>query len=376
MKKLIVIGNGFDLHAGLRSSFSDFFNESEKPMVESWLHNSFGRELNGLNLISLLLYNSFYRKNVTYRESGEGYNICFQREYHKAFGLTERLVDWMDVEGFIDALLRSRSITELATCYEKIMVDQSSLRFDYQDHGCICRDDELPLFFAQATKLRQYPSSSFYDFLYQELRLFEKRFADYLRTQLNNLTQDHQSKVERMFAKLSQPHSNHYLIVMNFNYTSIGDRTLLNEFNVHGSLKNDIIIGIDDGNGLGEGAYQFTKTFRKLICPDCNTVLEDQISEIVIYGHSLGKQDYSYFQSVFDYANIYNSKTKVKFVYSDDYIEGDAHAKNLHRIRMAKKLFALMKSYDDTLKEKDSGRNLIHKMILEGRLSIELDNFD
>lgn len=42
---------------------------------------------------------------------------------------------------------------------------------------------------------------------------------------------------------------------------------------------------------------------------------------------------------------------------------------------MAKSLFALIKKYDETLDNKGKGKNLAHKLLLEGRLRIELKNF-
>ena len=35
--KLLILGNGFDLHAGLKSSFTDFFEKEEKPIIDTWI---------------------------------------------------------------------------------------------------------------------------------------------------------------------------------------------------------------------------------------------------------------------------------------------------------------------------------------------------
>ena len=59
------------------------------------------------------------------------------------------------------------------------------------------------------------------------------------------------------------------------------------------------------------------------------------IDEIIVFGHSLGEQDYSYFQSIFDYVDLYHSKTKLTFIYSDYFIDD----KNGYRNIMATKLF-------------------------------------
>ena len=63
--KLVIIGNGFDLQAGLLSRFSDFFIKSEIPVVQKWLKTQDVNDITKVSFISLLLYNTFYRKNVS-----------------------------------------------------------------------------------------------------------------------------------------------------------------------------------------------------------------------------------------------------------------------------------------------------------------------
>ena len=80
---------------------------------------------------------------------------------------------------------------------------------------------------------------------------------------------------------------------------------------------------------------------------------------IIFYGHSLSKADYSYFQSIFDYYDIYsNNNVSLIFYYSEGYEQTDA-------------IYELINSYGKTLSNKDQGKNLIHKLLLENRLKIE-----
>ena len=76
------------------------------------------------------------------------------------------------------------------------------------------------------------------------------------------------------------------------------------------------------------------------------------------YGHSLSAADYSYFQSIFDYYNLYsNSNISLNFYYSERHEQTDA-------------IYRLINIYGKSLSNKEQGKNLIHKLLLENRLNI------
>ena len=83
---------------------------------------------------------------------------------------------------------------------------------------------------------------------------------------------------------------------------------------------------------------------------------------IKFYGHSLSSADYSYFQSIFDMVELYSSHVKPIFFYSD-YSE-------TAKEEMYQRFLGLLSAYGETMDNEDHGKNLIHKLILEGRLSI------
>lgn len=79
---------------------------------------------------------------------------------------------------------------------------------------------------------------------------------------------------------------------------------------------------------------------------------------IKFYGHSLSEADYSYFQSIFDYYNLYsNCRMGLVFYYSEGYEQTD-------------EIYRLINVYGDTLSNQKQGKNLIHKLLLENRLKI------
>ena len=138
-----------------------------------------------------------------------------------------------------------------------------------------------------------------------------------------------------------------------------------NFINIHGTSDKDIIIGIDE-KGIDESdiLYRFTKTYR-LFELDSNEIscLNKSVNHIKFYGHSLAAADYSYFQTIFDFYDIYNSDIDLTFYYSN--FDGDQRHLNINRV------VKLIKTYGNTLSNKDHGKNLLHKLKIENRLSIK-----
>lgn len=139
--------------------------------------------------------------------------------------------------------------------------------------------------------------------------------------------------------------------------------------NVHGTHHSKILFGIDQSDRIEKEFYQFTKTYRKIesseSIPNIQLPSPNDVDEIIIYGHSLSKADYSYFHSIFDYYNIYGSSIKLKFKYSthdEPYICKSNHVQ---------KMMELIKIYGDKMTDTARGDNLVHKLLLENRLSIE-----
>ena len=168
--------------------------------------------------------------------------------------------------------------------------------------------------------------------------------------------------------------------ILSFNYTALFDLLKIKSpcraySNVHGKLCNkaclencdysNIIFGIDDKFIQSQDEYKdlriFSKTYRKMFDtsePESVLPPSDNPVDIKFYGHSLSEADYSYFQSIFDYYNLYgNSKVSLYFYYSEKYDPTDA-------------VYRLLNEYGRTLTNQDQGKNLIHKLLLENRIHI------
>ena len=98
--------------------------------------------------------------------------------------------------------------------------------------------------------------------------------------------------------------------------------------------------------------------------------------EIIFYGHSLNKADYSYFESIFDTYDVFHSNVKIKFYYWRGYDKSENINEQEKQLRLKKQarktmsnIFKLLNSYGSTLAN-EHGENIINKLMLEQRLEI------
>ena len=137
------------------------------------------------------------------------------------------------------------------------------------------------------------------------------------------------------------------------------------------------IFGIDNHDILKDNKENdlrmiFTKSFRTIDSYVNNIwrgrfILKRQIDVITIYGHSLGKADYSYFETIFDNSNLYDSRTCLQVYY---YAEKNRPEKNLlEKRRIESALINLLTDYGKTLSN-GHGENIVNKMVLENRIEV------
>ena len=260
--------------------------------------------------------------------------------------------------------------------FNKLSIGYNEIYLQGKDtgRGLITQVDYIGIFFYNCRAFKKYGKIDFSEFVYNELKLFESSFKDYLTNDVKQKQEDYAKRSAEIFAEIV-PHGDNG-VVLNFNYTNPNLPNSFKQINVHGSLKDkEIIIGIDGNDASKEFMIPFTKTYRKLLVTSNLPVLASNYDEIIIFGHSLGGQDYSYFQSIFDYVDLYHGKTKISFIYSDYFIDKNQTTPLQRKTEVADSLFALMNNYGQTLDNKDHGKNLLHKLLLEGRIELSLKNF-
>lgn len=134
------------------------------------------------------------------------------------------------------------------------------------------------------------------------------------------------------------------------------------------------IFGIDSREIVKENLEDdlrilFTKSYR-IMDNGVNRIRRSgdysDIDKISIYGHSLGEADYSYFETLFDEVNLYNSGVTVEYFY----YQGKNRIERVLNKKIAIfKMFSLLTDYGRSL-ENTHGNNIVAKLNLEKRLNV------
>lgn len=224
------------------------------------------------------------------------------------------------------------------------------------------------------------------EILLEEVYKLEENFNNYLVHEGNKILRFNNDPIDKVHYYLNLCSilgietfpKDELLYLINFNYTIPFDKLISENIicnNVHGTTYcfggEGGLFGIDCFKGNYEEMlkYQFTKTYRKMLMQEDNVRLPNNVDEIYFYGHSLAEADYSYFQSLFDYYDIYSSNVKLFFCYSE--YGSDEDKKNSKQKKVVgEAVLKLIGKYGNTFDNKDKGRNLLHKLLLESRLQL------
>jgi hypothetical protein len=217
--------------------------------------------------------------------------------------------------------------------------------------------------------------------LFDNLKKIEKYFKDYICDISNNY--DYVSNEISLLTELTKNFVQSKVLSFNYTYgpttySKLSETELTNKIksyrNIHGSIdkKDNIIFGIDSLNiSPSSEMYRFTKTYR-IMANNLNDnyidILNDDVDTITFYGHSLAEADFSYFESIFDYYDIYDSKVTLEF-YCVLYRNGFKSINNNLRRKNYEAICKLLYKYGESIGGM-RGKNLVHKLLLENRLKI------
>lgn len=364
-KELLIVGNGMDLCCNLKSSYDNFYEQRYTQKIKlymesrvlSWPEPDMVQDYGLMDLILLATFKNF---------EGE--------------------IKWNDIESTIADMLNPKfdySLDNLFKQFKKVFVNYNEDTGNIErglmknrilnvlvSKSVIAKDDDDEII---KTKLKNE--------LVDSINRVEQGFKKYLNENVKE-SDFYNENVNRLYTHIIGLNFKSSYVI-NFNYTS-EDIDRFYEFNnVHGSLKdeNRIIFGIDenledekdntDKKNNQEffiiDDYKLTKTYKKISLDTLRASnikpLPKEIKTIKFFGHSLNKADYSYFQSIFDHYNIYNSDVVLTFYYtnySDEALSNQIDG-----------MITLLKKYGSTMGNKDHGKNLLHKLSLEGRMKIE-----
>lgn len=387
LKQLIVLGNGFDLACGLKSTYSDFFDYIyRQKIVNNTSQNNFWykifqnykedtienwADIEEQILVQLknieYLYKEGFLKSGDWIETQIGHN--FPKERLENISGKSISQSQFNTRVHVFNLLNSNYV-----CSELKL--QKTLK-----KQLLILEDDFRKYLLSITK------NNADDGIYYKYYMKSKVLNKYI--QLCNSSESHNSdlvskledttlynqyslvnKFDETLSKIYKEKNSDENLVLTFNYTKVWD--VENVRNIHGDLDNgNIIFGIDYdklNNNFKKAPIEFSKSYRVLENGLTSTFdISSDIDIIKIYGHGLGKADYSYYQSIFDSVDLYHEKTKVMFFWSD--YKGK-EKEQIHK-DFVKGVTNLIEEYGTTFSNKDHGRNLFTKLLLENRLTIE-----
>lgn len=383
--RVLVIGNGFDLKCGLKSKFEDYYNSQDGMVKELDKMNSlFNNSNTSIDTLqadvshAAGLPRKYANLDDNIKVDLNNINVSFWDFYfyfHKG-----SLNNWADVEYFLNKLLVQSSneiqlnleralnmIAKFKYLYPRLSIDNSfSTKFDELIENFTEDKETLILLFVILHNLKydieKHSQMYFYDFLWSELNKFEISFRRYLEAIQG---EEYKEKSQQLSKELAH---NECYNLLNFNYTNpcTTDSSCNITRNIHGKLEDHPIIGIDSRNiDASSPVFRFTKTYRimTLSGEKQDKLLPKTVKTLAFYGHSLAQADYSYFQSIFDYYNIYDNDITLVFYYS---IYDNSRKQEIKRTQF-NSVSKLISEYGATF-HNEKGENLMHKMLLEGRL--------
>lgn len=308
------------------------------------------------------------------REQRGGINNWTDVESQLSFFLNPQAESMKGERSPIDAVERVLDRWHVNDRVEESLLPPNLKKDRRYGEGEILSDVLVILFEYQLT---EHSKEYLYDFLFQQLVEFENRFKKYLAQEVIE-HKDYEEKCKSLIKKIK---GGERFNLLSFNYTT-PDVGMEHRVNIHGDLDGDIIMGIDSENISAQSQlslFKFTKTYRVMTqsAQRQDIVLSKDIKTISFFGHSLAAADYSYFQSIFDYFDIYANPVTLIFYYKV-YLEKDSKGESIgmeaSRVRQSNDQFKavskLLDTYGATFGDRE-GNNLLHKLLLEGRLLVK-----
>lgn len=314
---LLVIGNGFDLKCGLKSGFSQYLtSDFYVPFLEK-IKNIDDK------LSKDIKFPSDYDGYAVY----DSYKISFSDLlfWDLYFGLPHyynfsNISEWYSFEDKLRGFVNS--IVDYTTEYKSIC-EITSRKVDTESYKDNDYKRKLILYF-YLSNLFSSKGSNVNAVLFEQLKLYEKRFGEYIRVIQNN-EKNYISNANAIIEKmLNNKTDDKVTYINNFNYS---DLTSINKdvWHVNGNVDNPIF-GIDYPNSDPSvfEKYRYTKTYRRLELygNELYYPKKKDYSKILVFGHSLNEQDYSYFYALFNNLRFGTDRSGsrngyyIEFVYS------------------------------------------------------------
>lgn len=368
MNRIILIGNGFDLAHGMKTSYKDFLNDYYITKFEEYQNSvsrSYGFECDEFSIHDSTRYiNCFNFKDL----ERFGIRLLYKNKFLEELSDKLNLQNWVDIENdyyqHLLTFLNTKYKTYNGDTIDKLNEDLESIKKLLENHL-------LKVFkkFSINEAIQKYIDEQFYsEFHYDELsediknKIFQQGWeyiqsvkSELMRTNLKNgkdwnrnilpasaldlITNSSLVKKEDFFKNLHEKSSLitdviKGTVIVNFNYTTTEENYLRKStkvIHIHGELKNEnnpIIFGYGDefdanyslieNNGndsfldnMKSINYSQTGNYKKVL-----SAINEDSYQICIYGHSCGNSDRTLLKTIFEHDNCASIK-----IYYREYLD-------------------------------------------------------
>lgn len=277
MKNIVlVIGNGFDLNLGFKTSFKDFYESKfcpkdyPAPLIK-YLNSKWGNDLDGVK------WYDFENELLNYYKK-------YERDKYVEDIITESEQNYLKrIEPY------------------KLQFGFNSEDFDYVhsllEKGLMKYPNYKIPFYADLCQTACWRDKEALNRIKDSLNKYIKQVSE---TQVN----DDSVALKVLFKIARLPKDENNVNIYTFNYTSLPapyNKMLDGCVNhVHGSVESgNIIIGTQDYAGMDSNYDFLQKSFDPQYAPPALVYDLQTADEVIIFGHSLGVNDRQYFNSFF-----------------------------------------------------------------------------
>ena len=369
--KIIVIGNGFDLAAGAKTSYanyfeSDFYKETKEKAIK-WINYCLAGNYRESSLA------------VLYEDDPSPFNcwdllFCMKSSHIDRLNCYSSIRNWCDIERVIHESLtqRDKRVFSWRVIYDYIHELKRDVWGQATNYPALEENNIMFKFLISTGWVEKSDSlDHFYTLLLNELNKFERSFGLYILS-VTNESEEYLFNAKRNVELLA--HSKENILVDSFNYSNFyGEQCTIRHIN--GDTDNPIF-GIDLNEEDEAKFYEarcFTKTSRRLQqdalnISDVVDIGADSINEVVVFGHSLNAMDFDYFNYLFTLLKFntfdIDKMGRIEFVYK-------LHSDNSYeyRTQYADKVYRILNRYEKYVSQ-SSQHILINLLRFSGKLSI------
>lgn len=380
----LVIGNGYDLHCGLKLSYADFF------MRDADKNNYFNKWLDEFKeKISLNAFTTEQSKEDVWVEFKNIdklniWDLFFYIETKTTNQNNKEAWLWCDIETVMYNSLKSCNVKEndyISFNWEqvyKVINKEMQANFNCFEVYVMAK------VILEKRNMEGFKNADeFYYYILNELNQFEKEFGKFInkkRYPYGNIfaKMPNSDFVNRSKMTLQELCNVDNLVsIDSFNYDDIGVENLNKILhNINGNLENPIF-GIDSNLcRASDPRFIFTKTNRRMELEMIDFECQKDIAfdNVIVYGHSLSSNDYSYFFPLLDKLEMTNflSNKKIIFGFSVYDREKETEIKRKNRLNIQK----LFEAYANYKGLKDVNR-LLDSLTTQNRvLTYEIRTFE